>query len=80
MTGDLSVDPWETPRIEVRVYRRGELVQRELCDSEEDAREVVESWSEQEEVTCEVDSLTTRHHPEDVLAPEPALLVDDDET
>jgi hypothetical protein len=80
MSEDISVDPWETPRIEVRVYRHGDLVQRELCDSEEDASEVVESWSEHDDVICEVDDLTTRHHPEDVLAPEPALLVDDDET
>ena len=79
MSRDTFADPWDTPRIEVRVYRHGELVQRELCDSEEEATTVVEAWSELEDVTCEVDDLTVRHGPDDVLAPEPALLVDEDE-
>jgi hypothetical protein len=79
MSEDTSVDPWDTPRIEVRVYRHGELVQRELCDSEEDANSVVETWSEFDDVICEVDDLTVRHGPEDVLAPEPALPVDEEE-
>ena len=79
MSEDTQVDPWDTPRIEVRVYRHGELVQTELCDSEEDATRVVETWSELDDVTCEVDDLTVRHGPEDVLAPEPAVPVDEEE-
>lgn len=78
MSEDTSVDPWDTPRIEVRVYRHGELVQRELCDSEEEAARVVDGWSEHSEVTCEVDDLTLRHGPEDVLAPDPALMEEDE--
>ena len=45
MSEDTSVDPWSTPRIEVRIFRNGELVQRELCDSEDEATRVVDSWS-----------------------------------
>ncbi|HQR27231.1 MAG TPA: hypothetical protein PLP61_09355 [Nocardioides sp.] len=78
MSEDTSVDPWDTPRIEVRVYRHGELVQRELCDSEEEAARVVDGWAEHSEVTCEVDDLTLRHGPEDVLAPDPALMEEDE--
>lgn len=78
MSEDTSVDPWDTPRIEVRVYRHGELVQRELCDSEEEAARVVDGWSEHPGVTCEVDDLTLRHGPEDVLAPDPALIEEDE--
>lgn len=79
MSEDTSVDPWDTPRIEVRVHRHGELILRELCDSEEDAARVLEAWSELDDVTCEVDDLTIRHHPDDVLTPEPALLLDEED-
>ncbi|MFI5041632.1 MAG: hypothetical protein ACHQNA_07265 [Acidimicrobiales bacterium] len=60
----------ETPTIEVRVYRRGELIRRELCESEEEAALVVEGWAEVEDVECEVDDLSVRHRPGDVLEPE----------
>ncbi len=64
-------DYGETPTIEVRVYRQGQLVARELCESEEEATVVVEAWSEIEGVECEVDDLSIRHRPGDVLEPEP---------
>jgi hypothetical protein len=79
MTEDTTVDPWDTPRIEVRVYRHGDLIQRELCDTEEEATRVVDTWAEMDDVTCEVDDLTTRHQPGDVLEPEPAVLSDEEE-
>jgi hypothetical protein len=68
----------ETPVIEVRVFRHGELVHRELCESEEQAALVVDEWAELDGVECEVDDLTVRHGPDDILAPEPAELGDDD--
>ena len=34
------------PTLEVRIYDRGQLLTRELCESEEDAAEVVERWSD----------------------------------
>jgi hypothetical protein len=54
-------DVGETPTIEVRVYRRGGLIHRELCESEEQASLVVEEWEDLEEVACEVEDLSPRH-------------------
>lgn len=68
----------EYPTIEVRVYRHGALVATELAESEEAAAAIVDQWSEQEGVQCEVDDLTVRHGPDDVAEPEPALLAEDD--
>jgi hypothetical protein len=48
-------DLGETPTIEVRVFRHGELVERELCESEEQAAQIVEGWAEVDGVSCEVD-------------------------
>jgi hypothetical protein len=70
---------WDTPTIEVRVYRRGELVQRELCESEADVEQVLAAWAEIEDVTCQVDDLSYHHRPGDVLEPEPAALRDEDD-
>ena len=35
----------DTPTIEVRVFRHGELVRRELCESEEQASTVIDACS-----------------------------------
>ncbi|TVT38129.1 hypothetical protein FNH05_24595 [Amycolatopsis rhizosphaerae] len=64
--------------IEVRVFRDDELVQRELCESEEQAAEVVEAWAEVDGVTTEVDDLSFHHRPGDLLEPEPAEEPDED--
>lgn len=66
------------PSIEVRVFRHGELIERQLCESDEEAAELVEQWSELEDVTCLVDDLTFHHMPDDVLEPEPAEPPDED--
>lgn len=63
----------DSPTIEVRVFRGGELVHTELCESDEEAVLVVEEWSERDGVRCEVDDLTIKHKPGDVLEPEPAV-------
>lgn len=70
---------WDTPTIEVRVYRGGELVQRELCESETEVGQVLAAWAEIEDVTCQVDDLSYHHRPGDVLEPEPAVLGDEDD-
>lgn len=54
----------DTPTIEVRVFRHGELVRRELC--------------ELDGVTCEVDDLSVRHQQGEILEPEPAELREED--
>ena len=62
MTEVRPQDVGETPTIEVRIYRRGELIHREFCDSEEQAALAVAEWEDVEDVECEVDDLSP-HHP-----------------
>ena len=64
----------EAPTIEVRVFRHGELVHHELCESEEQAALVIEQWAELDGVECEVDDLSVHHRPGEILEPEPAEL------
>ncbi len=78
MSNELSGERDEVPTIEVRVYRHGSLVHNELCESEEQAALVVDAWSELDGVECEVDDLSTRHHPGDILGPELGELRDED--
>jgi hypothetical protein len=72
-------DVGETANVEVRAYRGGELVNRQLCESAEQAAALVAVWEEAEGVECEVDDLSTHHRPGDLLEPELAEpLADDD--
>lgn len=75
LTGQTFDQRDEAPTIEVRVWRHGELVHTELCESEEQASLILEEWEELDGVRCEVDDLSVRHRPGDILepeAPEPA--------
>lgn len=74
-----EVTGWDTPCTEVRVYRHGELVERELCESDAEVEQVLAAWSELEDVTCQVDDLSYHHQPDDVLAPEPAVVLPDED-
>lgn len=65
------------PTIEVCIYEHGQLLTRELCESEEDAAVVVERWSDVPGAYVVVDDLTTKHGPDDILAPEDPSLDDD---
>jgi flavodoxin len=67
----------EAPTIEVRVFRHGELVHRELCESEEQASLVIDEWAELDGVECEVDDLSVRHRPGEIMEPEPAEVRDE---
>jgi len=60
---------WDTPTIEVRVYRDGNLVQRELCETDVEAAAVVDAWSEVEGIVCQVDDLSSGSAPAGVLDP-----------
>ena len=51
-------DLGETPALEVRAYRDGVLVSRELCESEEDAAMFVEAWEEEPGIHCEIEDLS----------------------
>ncbi len=68
----------EPPTIEVRVFRHGELVHTELCESEEQASLVIDEWAELDGVECEVDDLSVHHDPGQIMEPEPAELRDED--
>lgn len=71
----LPEDHGETPTTEVRVYRDGRLLERELFESEVEAALAIEAWTEIEGVECEVDDLSLRHRPGEVVHdPEPAGL------
>lgn len=68
----------EAPTIEVRVFRHGELVHQERCESEEQASLVVDEWAELDGVECEVDDLSIHHQPGEIFEPEPAELREED--
>ena len=75
---DTHWEEWDAgPTIEVRVFRHGKRVHRELCESEEQASLIVDAWAELEGVVCEVDDLSVRHLPGEILAPEPAEVTDE---
>jgi len=69
MTQPLPQELGESPTVEVRVYRHGELTHRQLCESVEEAAAVVDAWSELDGVECEVDDLSVRHRPDEILEP-----------
>ena len=68
----------EAPTVEVIVYRDGELVHRELCESVETAAGVVEEWGELEGVECVVDDLSVKHRAGQILEPDAETFADED--
>ena len=68
----------ETPTIEVTVFRDGQVIHRELCETDEEATAVAEQWSETGEVECQIDDLSVHHRASDVLEPSESELSDDD--
>jgi len=53
--------------IEVRVFRGRTLVSTGRFEDPEDAQAAAERWSETPGVTCEIDDLSFRHDPEQIL-------------
>ncbi len=70
MTEELFDERDEAPTVEVRVWRHGQLVHQELCESDEQAALVIEAWEELDGIECEVDDLSVRHQPGDIAEPE----------
>jgi hypothetical protein len=66
--------PDTTPSIEVTVYRDGEVIHRELCETDLDAEAVVEQWKEVEGTEFQVDDLSVHHRPTDILEPTESAL------
>jgi len=50
--------------LEVRVYRHGDLLHGEQCDSIERAWLVIDDWAEMGDVSCEVGDLLVRRREE----------------
>lgn len=65
------------PTLEVRIYNHARLLARELCESEEDAAAVVERWSDVANLFVVADDLSTKHEPDDILAPEEPFIGSD---
>ena len=78
MNGSEPVPIEGTPTVEVRIYRDGELVDTELYETIEEADAATEHWGDVEGVTFEVNDLSNRHRPGDVLAVDPEDLGDGD--
>jgi hypothetical protein len=67
------------PTLEVRIYDHDVLLARELCETEEDAAAVVERWSELANLFVVADDLSTKHQPDDILAPDEPLIGSDED-
>lgn len=65
MTDSVYDRTGEVPTLEVRVSRHGSLVHRELCESEEQAQLVLDTWSDVEDVECEIRQLSRRRSDDD---------------
>ena len=70
-------DAGRQPTLEVVVRRHGDVVHRELVESEQEAALVAEAWAELEGVQCEVRSISGPL-PEDLSALEPGALGEDE--
>ena len=71
MIEDLFEEREEALTIEVRVFRHGELIHSELCESEDQASVIVDEWAEVDGARCEVDNLSVHHHPGQIVESEP---------
>jgi hypothetical protein len=67
------------PTIEVTVYRHGDVVQRVLCESDDEVQSVIDQWGEVEGTEFQVDDLSVQHRPGDVLEPDAGDGYGDDE-
>jgi hypothetical protein len=76
MSGEYDIG---TPTQCVNVYDAGRLVAQVMCESAEEAAHVAAEWEQRSGVVCEIDDLGIVHGPDDIRAPEPEDLVDDDE-
>ena len=55
------------PSIEVRVYRDGDVIARELCESEDEANLIVDRYGDEPGVSFEVEDLTSDRWPGEIL-------------
>jgi hypothetical protein len=67
MSDPRPADFGATATLEMRVYRHGVLVHRELCESEAEAAALAEAWEEEPGTECEVDDLSAPRHDVEAL-------------
>lgn len=65
---DYTIYDTGAPSIEVRVYRDGEVIARELCESEDEANAIVERYADERGVSFEVEDLSSERWPGEILA------------
>jgi hypothetical protein len=61
-----------TPSIELRVYRFGEFIFSQLCESEDQTADAVRGWERLDGVVCEVDDITDGCRHGHVIEAEPS--------
>ena len=77
MTGEYDI---ETPTLRVSVFRHGRLVTRVLCESADEAADVVAQWEgDGDGIEYELEDLAARHGASDVRAAEAEDLIAEDE-
>jgi hypothetical protein len=64
---DYTTYDTSSPSLEVRVYRNGEVIARELCESEDEATLAVERYADEHEVSFEVEDLSNDRWPGEIL-------------
>ena len=52
------------------MYRHGDIVQRVLCESDDEVQTVIDQWAEVEGAQFQVEDLAVHHRPGDVLEPD----------
>lgn len=68
------IQPGDAAPVELRLYRDGSLALRQLCESPDEAARLVQEWADQGLSRVEIDDLSSRHEPDEILEPE--LLAD----
>lgn len=67
------------PTLQVNVYEAGQLITQVAVESAEEAAEVAAQWEARAGIETEVEDLAVHHGPDDVLAPEPEDVFEDDD-
>lgn len=68
----------EHPVVELLVYRHGELVRRELFETEEQARYAMDAWGDLDGVEFRLGDLSVHHGAQDILEDEPGETLEED--
>jgi hypothetical protein len=76
MTGEYDI---ETPALRVNIYQHRRLIAQVLCESADEAADVIAQYDDAEGIEYEVDDLAAAHGTSDVRAAEPEDALPEDE-